>query len=444
MSDITPASTNVLYHGDVNFKNPTPVIELYPRAYGQQDEFVPAEGGKGNKRNPSFLGSFLKYLAITGAVVFAGRKGLFGQKIKGWLGGFPKAVKPEEVFKRIEARMAEFLGKNGDVIKSTKITTAADGSSILRTEFENGAVKEYAIKQGEKVIKLFGKNDKNFDQYILFDKTDGAVLYRTELERDSAGKVKEYLSYKGEDILNADFTDATGLFRHYVKKDPIGKIETKMADYLDGVEEKFAQVAGRTKDTVTSAKIITAADGTAVLRAEYQSGKIKEYTVKHGNNNVIKLIGEGSEEMNSTFRKLFGRKGRKENLNIEEYILFDKADGAVKYRTEIARIPGGKVRGYFSYKGEDVLDPAFREDLNKFKDFIAAREKKKFWLFGPKIEKTAMKFYNDPVSGNPTVVKTKRTYKKGVRREMVRDYGSMIRKFIYNKDGKLIDTIEKP
>jgi len=321
MSDITPASTNVLYHGDVNFKNPTPVIELYPRAYGQQDEFVPAEGGKGNRRNPSFLGSFLKYLAITGAVVFAGRKGLFGKKIKGLLGGGPKTLNLQEVYSRIE---------------------------------------------------------------------------------------------------------------------------TKMADYLDGVEEKFAQVAGRTKDAVTSAKIITAADGTAVLRAEYQSGKIKEYTVKHGNNNVIKLIGEGSEEMNSTFRKLFGRKGRKENLNIEEYILFDKADGAVKYRTEIARIPGGKVRGYFSYKGEDVLDPAFREDLNKYKDFIAAREKKKFWLFGPKIEKTAMKFYNDPVSGNPTVVKTKRTYKKGVRREMVRDYGSMIRKFIYNKDGKLIDTIEKP
>ncbi len=305
MSDITPASTNVLYHGDVNFKNPTPVIELYPRAYGQQDEFVPAEGGKGNRKAPSFLGSFLKYLAITGAVVFAGRKGLFGKKIKGWLGGLPKAVKPEEVFSRIETKMAEFLGKGGDVVTSSKIATAADGTSVLRAEFQSGAVREYQLKEGD---------------------------------------------------------------------------------------------------------------------------------------NVIKLICRDAGTETNPLRKIFGKTRKSEKVNLEQYVLFDKADGAVRFRTDLARGADGKVRAYASYKGETVLEPDFNEVTGIFKDYH-----KEYGFFGPRFEQSEVRLFNNPTSGEPSVIKSKRTYRKnGKLRRYIQEDMTKIRKFIYDKKGNLENILNAP
>ena len=220
MAEINPASSNLIENNNVNFKNPTPVIEIYPRAYGQKDEYVPsAQNENETPKKKGFWGSFLKYMAISAAIIFAGRKGLFGKKIQAWFGGATK-IKPEQVFERIETKMSEFLGKGGQTVKTSKITTASDGTSILRAEFENGTVREYAIKEGENVIKLFGKKGEGIEEYILFDKMDGAVKYRTDLARSADGKVRAYASYKGEDVLNADFNEVTGIFKDYWRKDP--------------------------------------------------------------------------------------------------------------------------------------------------------------------------------------------------------------------------------
>ena len=278
MDSINNAVSSNLLNNNANISNPTPVVELYPRAYGQtdagEDTFTPSEQNLNTEpKKKGALGKILRYTAISAAIIFAGKKGLFGKKIKTWFGGTPR-VKPEKIFENIETKISEFLGKNNNAVKSSKITKATDGSSVLKAEFENGIIREYKVTEGESVIKLFGKNEQNLEEFIVFGKADGVVKSRTVLARDSKGKVQAYANYRGEDVLNPDFNEVTGIYKDYWKRDINHKYK------IFGPKQVVSETRTFT-NTESGEPFVT------TVKKTFKNGKVSKLNVDRGEKSVV-------------------------------------------------------------------------------------------------------------------------------------------------------------
>lgn len=147
---------------------------------------------------------------------FAGRKGWFGKHIQTWFGGRMSQAK---VYKNIETKMTEYIGRDGDKVTSVKINTDSAGKKVLKAEFDDGTAREFFIDSNKDVIRL-KSNDSALEEYILFNKKDGAPMSRVTRFVDGTGKVREYNAFKGEDILDKDFSESSGIYKSYQTSAP--------------------------------------------------------------------------------------------------------------------------------------------------------------------------------------------------------------------------------
>ena len=132
MVEVSSTGRKILYDNDINFTNPTPVIQLYPRAYGQSDTFVPSDGKA--KKKPSFVGRLFRDALGIGVLWFAGKKGLFGKGIKNWLN---HVISNKKFNKIVNERMSEYLKKLGYNVQSTEIAKDSSGKPIFKAIWIN-------------------------------------------------------------------------------------------------------------------------------------------------------------------------------------------------------------------------------------------------------------------------------------------------------------------
>ena len=169
-------------------------------------ESAPAKGGI----NWFKIGSIL--VGATGLFV-GGRKGWLGKTVQTWFGGRPSLSK---VHKNIETKITEYLGRDGGKIQTARIVKNGDGNKVLRAEFEGGTIREFSVTEGKNVIKLAEKSPVGGqEEVILFNRFDGSPRLRTTLVKDKNGKVVEYASFKGGDILDNTFNETEQIFKHY-------------------------------------------------------------------------------------------------------------------------------------------------------------------------------------------------------------------------------------
>lgn len=177
-------------------------------------------------------------LLAAGGLFFMGRKGWLGKHIQTWFGG---RMSLKNVHKNIEAKMSEFLGKGGANVQSAKVVKNAEGKNVLRAEFEGGVVKEFGIVENKNVIKLTSAAENGQESVILFNRIDGSPRSRVIFAKDKDGKVLEYASFKGGDILDAGFKDSENVYRSFSQTKPsrrygiFGPKETKttVRTYVD-------------------------------------------------------------------------------------------------------------------------------------------------------------------------------------------------------------------
>ena len=197
---------------DIMNNTPAPVQEQAPDTFTKEGE-QPAKAKRGGF-NWLKIGGFT--IAALG-LFFFGRMGWLGKHIQKWFGGKPSMSKINE---NIENKMAEYLniGEGGKV----KIKTNDDGTKVLRAEFSSGNIQEYSIVEGENLVKLKGRfqDCELNEEYITFSKSSGSPVARVNLKRNDAGKVEEFQSYKGADVLNNDFNEDVGLYKYFVKSSP--------------------------------------------------------------------------------------------------------------------------------------------------------------------------------------------------------------------------------
>jgi len=223
MSEISAINhSNLVTDKEVNFKNPVPVIQIYPRAYGQKDEFIPANQPlTENKRRFNWFGAALT-TASAWLLYVAGKKGKLGKTIQTWFGG---RLSTKKLYNKIETKMGEYLSRDGKAFTTSGITTLPDGKKVFVVKFDNGEVRTYHLKETENLLKIFGEKTKREEEYIIFDKTTGALKSRINLKRKSSGRVKAYASYKGEDVLDKDFNEVTGYNKDYYRIGPYRKVK---------------------------------------------------------------------------------------------------------------------------------------------------------------------------------------------------------------------------
>ena len=275
MVEVSSTGRKILYDNDINFTNPTPVIQLYPRAYGQTDSFAPSDK---QKKKPSFLGHLAKGIIGVGLLWFAGKKGLFGKAIKnklnrsvsnknvdGIVNETNDILSDEKFSEIVKEKMKGYLEKWGLKVKSSEIVevpgTGKGPKHMYRATLDDGTVKEYSIKETKEFFKLKGKRiqdnsnnriiDKILDrgkptqtieERLVFARKDGTVISRTDLKRASNGTIEAYARYQGENVLNKDYNEVTGIYKDYFHKGPFRKflivgpkIETHTVRTFDGM-----------------------------------------------------------------------------------------------------------------------------------------------------------------------------------------------------------------
>lgn len=179
-----------------------------PPAYNQpadsfeRTDVMPRKGGN------SLLPLITTAVGATG-LFLAGRKGWFGKTIKTWFGGRPSLKKAHN---KIAEQMKEYMSRFGEVEK-TSVLKNNEGKHVLDVTMKDGSVKSYTFKDNNSTIQLTGKNPDGLEETIIFGREDVAPKTRTMFIKDGSGKTKAYSSFKGGDILNRDFDEATGIYK---------------------------------------------------------------------------------------------------------------------------------------------------------------------------------------------------------------------------------------
>lgn len=239
-------------------------------------------------------GSIGTTLLAAGGLFFMGRKGWLGKTVQTWFGG---RMSLKNVHKNIEAKMTEFLGKNGNNVQSAKIVKNAEGKNVLRAEFNGGTVKEYSIVENKSVVRLTEKAGNGQENVILFNRIDGSPRTRVILVKDKDGKILEYASYKGGDILDAGFKESENIYKTFNKSKPsrrygfFGPKETKSVsrtynnpDTGKPVASEIKTVYKHGKRAKIHQKNVNGKDRTFVYD---DSGKLSKIHVKDANGNII-------------------------------------------------------------------------------------------------------------------------------------------------------------
>lgn len=221
MSSIPSFGTNLLQNPPVKTDSPRTVEELLqnspPAPLPEQSYDSFQYSGASPTKSGFSLTSIGTTLAAAGGLFLMGRKGLLGAKIQTWFGG---RMSLKNVHKNIEAKMTEFLGKGGETVQSAKIIKNTEGNNILRAEFDGGVVREFNIVDGKNVVKLTNTATNGQENIILFNRIDGSPRSRVILAKDKDGKVLEYASFKGGDILDASFKDSENVYRSFNQSKP--------------------------------------------------------------------------------------------------------------------------------------------------------------------------------------------------------------------------------
>lgn len=195
-----------------------PMPEQAPDSFNREGEMPQRKGFDWFSATATALGAL--------GVFLAGRKGWLGKYVQTWFGG---RMSLSKVHKNIEAKISEYLGRDGVGVNSAKIVKNAEGNKVLRAEFENGAVQEFAVTESKNVIKLSTKDMPlgvdgqvagKAEEVILFNRLDGSPKSRVRFIKGENGKVQEYAAFKGEDILDEGFSESSGIYRSYQKSAP--------------------------------------------------------------------------------------------------------------------------------------------------------------------------------------------------------------------------------
>lgn len=254
-----------------------PIPEQVPDSFQHTSSAEPAPKGGIN------WGGIGTTLLAAGGLFFMGRKGWLGKHIQTWFGG---RMSLKNVHKNIEAKMSEFLGKDGAKVQSAKVVKNAEGKNVLRAEFEGGTVKEFGMVENNNVIRLTSAAENGQNSVILFNRIDGSPKSRVILAKNEKGKVVEYSSFKGGDILDAGFKDSENVYKSFSKTEPsrryglFGPKETKttVKTYTD--PETGKPIISKTKTVYKHGK----------LAKIHQETKGKKRSFIFGDNNRLSQI----------------------------------------------------------------------------------------------------------------------------------------------------------
>ncbi len=244
---VIPSFGSSLLHAPQANATPSPSVEEILSKPSQYEQAVPqASDAAAPVKSHSMLAPVLVTLVGLAGVVLAGRKGWLGGAVKRLMGGGISGKKLQE---KINQKLADYMSRTGD---------EAFSFSVLR----NGNIRAERI------------NRNGHKEIITFNKQTGAPETRTvftKFGRDD--KALEYKSFKGFDVLDADFNEADGLFKSYSRT---------------GVRRKYL-IFGPKQNVATIKNNDLSMDPVSILTSYTRKGKVKnQYITDLANTNSIK------------------------------------------------------------------------------------------------------------------------------------------------------------
>ena len=200
-------------------------------------------------------------------VVLAGRKGWLGGTIKRLMGG---GISNKKLFERINTKLSDYMSRTGD-------------EAFSFSKLKNGNIKaERITSQGHKEIITFNKQTGAPESRTIFTKFGGS------------DKALEYKTFKGFDVLDADFNEVDGLYKSYSRtkmkrkysifgpKQNIATIENN-----DLSKEPISVLTSYNRKGKIKEQVISDLSHTNTIKREYQydkSGKLVGLDILEGNN----------------------------------------------------------------------------------------------------------------------------------------------------------------
>ena len=295
--------------------NNTPPAESLPEQ--QADNFT-YQNAPQQRNSGSPLIIFGASLVGAAGLFLAGRQGAFGKHVQKWFGGSPSLKKLQKI---MQGKMSEYLGKDGK-IKTCEFGTSADGKNqILKAEFENGEVREYIVRKGNKHISMAGVRSDGKQEVILFGRQDGMPVMKTVIKKDSKGNIIGYEKFKGGSVIDKDFEEVSDMLYQ--------KNKTSESSFF-----------GRKRKNITSKKYDnpdTCSPSVTETKVKYNKyGNVTSVKTKtpDGNIKITKLGSDGRPDK----VVIIDKEGKKA---IHEYLYTVGSDGSRKLKDISSKIDEG-------------------------------------------------------------------------------------------------------